>query len=182
MSILELKELFLVRRSVLELKGVIWSEKEVHDQYNSEISLCTFYLIIDLFKNNYLIILNFDITICYTINNNPLYRIVVCFLNWIFKISAYFFSSRWRLSAGCTGQAKAMGNKSELSQIKTNMNKATKYNVVVLSLENIYKPLENESKKVVDAFLVPSGGLEFNGGKSFLPWREEITTKCLIIA
>ena len=54
---------------------------------------------------------------------------VVGFLNiFIFNISLFFFSARWRLPAGRTGQAKAMvNNHSGLSQIKTNMKRATIY-------------------------------------------------------
>ena len=39
---------------------------------------------------------------------------VIGFLNTFLNISLLFFSARWRLSAGCTGPAKAMVNKSGL--------------------------------------------------------------------
>ena len=52
---------------------------------------------------------------------------VVGYLNCIFKYQHTFFSARWRLSAGRTGQAKSMVNNSGLGQkIKKIMNKATK--------------------------------------------------------
>ena len=49
---------------------------------------------------------------------------VIGFSNNFCKYQLTFFSARWRLSAGCTKQAKAMVNN---SQIKNNMNKATLY-------------------------------------------------------
>ena len=55
---------------------------------------------------------------------------VVGFLNSFLKISAYFFFSRWRLSAGRIVPAKTMVNNSGLSQIKNNMNRETKYRVM----------------------------------------------------
>ena len=54
---------------------------------------------------------------------------VVGFINsFFFKYQLNFFSARWHLSAGLTGQAKAMVNNSGLkSRIKKNMIKATIY-------------------------------------------------------
>ena len=46
------------------------------------------------------------------------------------KYQLTFLSARWRLSAGCTGQAKALVNNSGLKKIKQNMNKATIYKVM----------------------------------------------------
>ena len=54
----------------------------------------------------------------------------VGFLNSFFECQLTFSSARWRLSAGRTGLAKAMVNNSGVSQIKTNMRRATIYRVM----------------------------------------------------
>ena len=51
------------------------------------------------------------------------------FLNSFFKYQLTFFSARWLLSAGRTGPAKAIVNNNGLSQIKTNMKRATIYTI-----------------------------------------------------
>ena len=51
---------------------------------------------INLFKNNHFIIQNFNITICFTLNNH--------------------YRARWLFTAGRTGQANAMVNRSLVKQ------------------------------------------------------------------
>ena len=57
------------------------------------------------------------------------------FFFFFFNYKLFFFSARWHLSAGRTGQAKAMVNTSGLGQIKKNMNKPTIYMVMILNVE-----------------------------------------------
>ena len=60
------------------------------------------------------------------------------FLNSIFCYQVTLFFARWRLSAGRTGQTKAMVNNSGLSQIKQNMKKAIIYRAMYTKCEKYF--------------------------------------------
>ena len=72
--------------------------------------------LIELFENNYFIIQNISLSIYSTLNNHHQYRMVgaVGFINSFYNYQLTVFSARWRLSAGRTGQAKAIVNNSGL--------------------------------------------------------------------
>ena len=122
---------------------------ELHDGFNSEISICTdlikrmslsSYLKINISLFKTLILLSAPHLIIITIQQ---YRMIIGFWNIFFlQYHLTFFFARWRLSAGRTGPAKTMVNNSGLSQIKTNIKSAT-INWWILNVKNISKSLEN---------------------------------------
>ena len=103
--------------------------------------------LVNLFENNYLIIKNFYITICFTLNNHHQHRMVVGFKFFFFLNKLTFFSARWRLDV--MDRPKRWSTIVDLVKLKRTWKGQPYTGGWILNVKGISKPLENMNLKFI---------------------------------